>query len=271
MFWWWCQDRSRLIRRKILDLNFLKRSHLGLGIAIAPKKLEHTDCWWKKSWTTCYIRNRMKKQIFWMSTGTGFHPSPVFNYFLHLFRAPNLTLKTLELKIMPWNRWKNWPFENRNVRFTSLWKLGAKGWTIFGALALLAASKNYVNAPIPSFLLKQRGKTSQSQGGRTERRLSENGMALGKNGPKPCFDLGFVVKGRCSLLRCADPDRTWISSKYWGYFCRCVFWSLAIYIPWNVSLSLSLFVFCLQLFEMVILPKQTLTQQEETCATLHYP
>ena len=98
-------------------------------------------------------------------------------------------------------------------------------------------------------------------------------MALGKNGPKPCLDLGFVVKGRCSLLRCADPDRTWISSKYWGYFCRCASWSLAIYLhTLEMSLSLSLcLAFFLPFFEMVILPKQTFTQPEETWKNTSLP
>ena len=154
VFWWWCEDRSRSIRRKILDLNFLKRSHSGLGLASPRKKLEHTVDGRNPGPHVMY-ETVWKTQIFWMSTGTGFLPSPVFNYFFALVSSPkpnhpeNSRTRNHAVKSM-----KKPTFWKTERTLHKPWKkICANGWTIFGALALLAVSKNSVNAPIPSFFL----------------------------------------------------------------------------------------------------------------------
>ena len=270
MFWWWCEDRSRSIR---LDLNFLKRSHSGLGLASPPKKLEHTVDGRNPGPHVIY-ETVWKKQIFWMSTGTGFLPSPVFNYFFALVSSPKL------------NHPENSRTRNhavKSMKKPTFWKTPRtlhKPWkkkmcqrvNHIWCVSPLGCFQKFCEHPHPQFFFKHVEQHHNDKVAELSKRLSENGMALGENGPKPCLDLGFVVKGRCSLLRCADPDRTWISSKYWGYFCRCIFGPLLFtYLEMSLSRSLCL-VFFLPFFEMVILPKQTLTQQEETWKkTFHYP
>ena len=44
------------------------------------KEYLHWYCWWKKSFTTCSLRNPMKRGIFSISTGAKFLPSTVGSY-----------------------------------------------------------------------------------------------------------------------------------------------------------------------------------------------